>query len=82
MAVMKNIVYCKCKNMELRELLLVSYSSFADRDCGARLIHHHPEYFTSSLELACAPKDNRETILSVWILEKYDKKKTVIPSTN
>ena len=57
--------------MELRELLLVSYSSFADRDRGARLIHHHPEYFTSLLKLACAPKDNRENILAVWILEKY-----------
>lgn len=57
--------------MGLRELLLVSYSSVADRDRGAKLIHRHPEYFTSLLELACAAEDKRENILAAWILEKY-----------
>ena len=72
MAVMKNTVFCKCNNIELKKNILVSYSSVVDCDRGARLIHHHhPEYFISLLELACAHKDKRANILALWILEKY-----------
>lgn len=57
--------------MNLKEILLNSFSSAADRDREAAFIHQNPSCFKSLLQLACAPDQKREHIVASWILEKY-----------
>jgi len=57
--------------LNLKDILLASFSSAADRDRRAAFINQNPSYFSSLLQLACAPDQNRENVLAYWILEKY-----------
>lgn len=57
--------------MELKDILLASYPTAADRDDGVAFMNRYPDYFPSLLKLACAPQENRENIIASWILEKY-----------
>lgn len=57
--------------MELKDILLASYPTVADRSDGVAFLNRYPDYFPPLLELACAPQGNRENIIASWILEKY-----------
>ena len=48
-----------------------SFSSAADRETGADFIRKNPNYFYPLLDLACSSDNQREHVLSAWILEKY-----------